>query len=133
MEKEDISAIDYKESSSPHPTETQDLPTPRAIKGLSDGQVRWLSEVSPKEADRIYHKVDKRLVPMLALLYLIAHLDRVSSGRESHVSCFFLQAKRAITLIFIVCRQTSATRKSSKLPWYTYVMYVYKAANTLLK
>lgn len=93
MEKEDISAIDYKESSSPHPTETQDPPRPRAIKGLSDGQVRWLSEVSPKEADRIYHKVDKRLVPMLALLYLIAHLDRVSNERESHASCFFPSSK----------------------------------------
>lgn len=116
MEKEDISAIDYKESSSPHPTETQDPPRPRAIKGLSDGQVRWLSEVSPKEANRIYHKVDKRLVPMLALLYLIAHLDRVSNERESHVSHFFFFRQSEQSLIFIVCRQTSATRKSSKLP-----------------
>jgi hypothetical protein len=46
--------------------------------GLSVEDAEWLTEVSPQEQRKIYHKVDRRLVPMLALLYLIAHLDRAS-------------------------------------------------------
>ncbi|USW55778.1 Putative major facilitator superfamily, MFS transporter superfamily [Septoria linicola] len=49
-------------------------------KGLTDEERQWLSNIDPKEANRIYHKVDRRLVPMLALLYLIAHLDRANIG-----------------------------------------------------
>ena len=44
--------------------------------GLSDEDAEWLAGVSPQDQRKIYHKVDRRLVPMLALLYLIAHLDR---------------------------------------------------------
>jgi hypothetical protein len=46
--------------------------------GLSAEDTEWLAEVSPQDQRKIYHKVDLRLVPMLALLYLIAHLDRAS-------------------------------------------------------
>jgi hypothetical protein len=45
---------------------------------LSTEDAEWLAEVSPQEQGKIYHKIDRRLVPMLALLYLIAHLDRAS-------------------------------------------------------
>lgn len=40
----------------------------------------WLASLDIKEQNRIFHKVDVRLVPMLALLYLIAHLDRANIG-----------------------------------------------------
>lgn len=46
---------------------------------LSDEDREWLASVDAKTQRRIYHKVDVRLVPMLAILYLIAHLDRASA------------------------------------------------------
>ena len=45
---------------------------------LSAEESEWLASIPTEEQRRIYHKVDIRLVPMLALLYLIAHLDRAS-------------------------------------------------------
>jgi len=48
--------------------------------GLNAEDAEWLDNVPVEEQRRIYNKVDKRLVPMLALLYLIAHLDRANIG-----------------------------------------------------
>ena len=53
---------------------------PKIKGGLSADDRVWLANIEPKEQNRIYHKVDKRVVPMLALLYLIAHLDRANIG-----------------------------------------------------
>lgn len=53
--------------------------TVRPIPGLSQEDSDWLRDFPEKEKSRTFHKVDKRLVPMLALLYLIAHLDRAST------------------------------------------------------
>jgi hypothetical protein len=39
--------------------------------GMTAEDVEWMNSVPPREQARIYHKVDRRLVPMLALLYLI--------------------------------------------------------------
>lgn len=39
--------------------------------GMTAEDVEWLNSITPRERARIYHKVDRRLVPMLALLYLI--------------------------------------------------------------
>ena len=44
--------------------------------GLTEEDADWLAEVPAEEQRRIFHKVDIRLVPMLALFYLLAHLDR---------------------------------------------------------
>lgn len=52
----------------------------RPTKGITDEERQWLASIDTREQDRIYHKVDRRLVPMLALLYLIAHLDRANIG-----------------------------------------------------
>lgn len=55
--------------------------TAQAIKpGLSAEDSEWLASIPLKEQNRIFRKVDKRLVPMLALLYLISHLDRANIG-----------------------------------------------------
>lgn len=62
--------------------------------GLSEEDADWLADVSPEEQRRIFHKVDIRLVPMLALLYLIAHLDRASEYYMTYVA-------KACTLIVI--------------------------------
>lgn len=48
--------------------------------GLSHEDAEFLTNLTPKEQNKIYHKVDRRVVPMLALLYLIAHLDRANIG-----------------------------------------------------
>lgn len=57
--------------------------------GLSAEDAEWLAEVPPQDQRKIYHKVDRRLVPMLALLYLIAHLDRASKFNLC-LKCFVL-------------------------------------------
>lgn len=48
--------------------------------GLSHEDTDFLLSLTAKEQNKIYHKVDRRVVPMLALLYLIAHLDRANIG-----------------------------------------------------
>lgn len=42
--------------------------------GLTAEDVEFLNSIPEREQARIYHKVDRRLVPMLALLYLIGML-----------------------------------------------------------
>ena len=44
--------------------------------GLSQEDAQFLHDISKSEQDKIFHKVDWRLCPMLAVLYLISHLDR---------------------------------------------------------
>jgi len=44
--------------------------------GLSPEDAQFMHDISPSEQDKIFHKVDWRLCPMLAILYLISHLDR---------------------------------------------------------
>ena len=36
--------------------------------GMTAEDAEWLASIPPQEQARIYHKVDRRLVPMLALL-----------------------------------------------------------------
>lgn len=48
--------------------------------GLTADDAQFLHDMPLEEQSRIYHKVDVRLVPMLALLYLVAHLDRANIG-----------------------------------------------------
>lgn len=55
-------------------------PTYQVKPGMTAEDAEWLANIPPKEQARIFHKVDIRLVPMLALLYLIAHLDRANIG-----------------------------------------------------
>lgn len=44
--------------------------------GLSIEDAQFLHDMPKEEEDKIFHKVDWRLCPMLAVLYLISHLDR---------------------------------------------------------
>ncbi|KXT09413.1 hypothetical protein AC579_8437 [Pseudocercospora musae] len=70
VKKEAVEAIDHIEVG----------PGAKYKPGLTEDERNWLNNIDLKEASRIYHKVDLRLVPMLALLYLIAHLDRANIG-----------------------------------------------------
>lgn len=49
--------------------------------GLSEEDASFLVSFSAKEERAIFRKVDWRVVPMLATLYLISHLDRANIGR----------------------------------------------------
>lgn len=44
--------------------------------GLSEEDAVFLHDMPKSEQSKIFHKVDWRLCPMLAVLYLISHLDR---------------------------------------------------------
>jgi hypothetical protein len=78
--------------------------------GLSQEDAEYLANMSEKEQSRIFHKVDIRLVPMLMILYLISHLDRLVPPPQNP---FLTQSK---------CQhhpeQTSAMQRSkvSRLP-----------------
>ena len=44
--------------------------------GLSQEDAEFLYAIDKTEQNKIFRKVDWRLCPMLAVLYLISHLDR---------------------------------------------------------
>lgn len=44
--------------------------------GLSQEDAQFLHDISKTDQNKIFRKVDWRLCPMLAVLYLISHLDR---------------------------------------------------------
>jgi hypothetical protein len=48
--------------------------------GLTQEDAEFLHSIDPAEQKKIFHKVDWRLCPMLAVLYLISHLDRANIG-----------------------------------------------------
>ena len=51
--------------------------------GLSQEDAEFLYSVDKAEQKKIFHKVDWRLCPMLAILYLISHLNRANIGLET--------------------------------------------------
>ncbi|EGX90923.1 MFS transporter, putative [Cordyceps militaris CM01] len=50
------------------------------VLGLSDEEADFYNSVTPEMRQKIIRKVDVRLVPMLAILYLMSHLDRANIG-----------------------------------------------------
>ena len=48
--------------------------------GLSREDAEFLYSIDQAESKRIFHKVDWRLCPILAVLYLVSHLDRANIG-----------------------------------------------------
>lgn len=81
LEKPGATTIEDRDHDDAISIEKEVQATAQAIKpGLSVEDSEWLDNVPIKEQRRIFHKVDKRLVPCLALLYLIAHLDRANIG-----------------------------------------------------
>ncbi|KAL8310287.1 hypothetical protein RB597_010216 [Gaeumannomyces tritici] len=50
------------------------------VLGLTDEDAEFYASYTPEQRKRVIRKVDKRLVPMLAILYLISHLDRANIG-----------------------------------------------------
>jgi hypothetical protein len=56
--------------------------------GLTQEDAQFLHDIPEKEQRKIFHKVDVRLCPMLMILYLISHLDRLAPGiHPLSISC----------------------------------------------
>lgn len=70
-EKRDTAMIEDRDRDSVS-LDKEALTTVHHIKpGMTAEDVDFLNNMPAREQARIYHKVDRRLVPMLALLYLI--------------------------------------------------------------
>lgn len=50
------------------------------VLGLTDDDAAFYNNFGQERRKRVVQKVDRRLVPMLALLYLVSHLDRANIG-----------------------------------------------------
>jgi hypothetical protein len=50
------------------------------VLGLTDNDADFYNGFSEERRRHVVHKVDRRLVPILAILYLISHLDRANIG-----------------------------------------------------
>jgi hypothetical protein len=50
------------------------------VLGLSDDDAEFYNNYTPEQRARTKRKIDIRLTPMLAMLYLISHLDRSNIG-----------------------------------------------------
>lgn len=81
LQRSDSDSLTEKEKAAEIIEHIEEDSKQRTAKGITDEERQWLNSIDPKEQNRIYHKVDRRLVPMLALLYLIAHLDRANIGQ----------------------------------------------------
>ena len=97
--------------------------------GLSADDAQFLASVPTKEQDRIFRKVDWHLVPYLAILYLIAHLDRANignakiSGLEESLNMTDVDYNIAVGVFFIpyvLCEVPSNyfLSKFSRPSWY---------------
>ncbi len=67
------------------PIDSEKAPAVHAIDnfrvlGLTDEDAEFYNGFSQERRKRILRKVDRRLVPMLAILYLVSHLDRANIG-----------------------------------------------------
>ncbi|TID00372.1 putative transporter [Colletotrichum higginsianum] len=83
MEKPEIDFVDDREADDR--SDAEKGPVVRTIDnirvlGLSEDDAQFYANFTPEQRKRTTRKVDVRLVPMLAVLYLISHLDRANIG-----------------------------------------------------
>ncbi|PTB61871.1 MFS general substrate transporter [Trichoderma citrinoviride] len=83
-EKPDIVLVDDREAAAAN-YDLEKSPQVRIIDnftvlGLSEEDARFYNSFTEKQRNHIIKKVDLRLVPMLAILYLISQLDRANIG-----------------------------------------------------
>ncbi|KAM0227345.1 hypothetical protein ACHAP5_012198 [Fusarium lateritium] len=84
MEKPDVVMVDDLDVKNPS-SDNEKAPQARTIDnirvlGLTDDDVEFYDNFTPEQRKTVIKKVDRRLVPMLAILYLISHLDRANIG-----------------------------------------------------
>ncbi|KAL6922937.1 hypothetical protein FSST1_000211 [Fusarium sambucinum] len=84
MEKPDVVMIDDLDAKNAN-SDNEKAPQARTIDnirvlGLTDEDAEFYDNFTPEQRKTVIKKVDRRLVPMLAVLYLISHLDRANTG-----------------------------------------------------
>lgn len=72
----------HRKSYDPEPIKSE-------LRTVDGGFEQVYEEADPKEVQRVLRKVDYRLVPLLALLYLVAFVDR-SNSRCSRAHAWYL-------------------------------------------
>lgn len=81
IEKHDISYVDEK-SEFVHDTKPHQIVhiDNFQVLGLRPDDADFYTNYSEEKRKKVIRKVDVRLVPMLAVLYLISHIDRANIG-----------------------------------------------------
>ncbi|EAU30176.1 conserved hypothetical protein [Aspergillus terreus NIH2624] len=77
--KQDVETADLKPSHIEDASQAVEI-GPFRVVGLGADEVDFYSNFPEESRKRIFRKVDVRLVPMLAVLYLICHIDRANIG-----------------------------------------------------
>ncbi|KAJ5150085.1 hypothetical protein N7448_001663 [Penicillium atrosanguineum] len=79
--KSDIEIVDQSShiESLPKPSHVTEIGTFRVV-GLTPDDADFYTNFPKEKRKRVFRKVDVRLVPMLAVLYLISHIDRANIG-----------------------------------------------------
>ncbi|KAF4468799.1 inner membrane transport yfaV [Fusarium albosuccineum] len=71
--------LDVKHGDAEKATQVREIDNMRVL-GLTDEDADFYNNTTPEQRKTIIKKIDRRLVPMLAVLYLISHLDRANIG-----------------------------------------------------
>ncbi|OOQ81870.1 MFS transporter [Penicillium brasilianum] len=81
IRKEDVEVVDQPAhvENLPKPSHVTEIDTFRVV-GLTVDDEQFYNSFSEERRKKVFRKVDVRLVPMLALLYLICHIDRANIG-----------------------------------------------------
>jgi hypothetical protein len=81
IRKDDVEIADQPShlETLPKPSHVTEIDTFRVV-GLTPDDEQFYIGFSEKRRKQVFRKVDVRLVPMLALLYLICHIDRANIG-----------------------------------------------------
>lgn len=75
--------------------------------GLNQEELDFYSSFTPEMRRRLNRKIDIRLIPMLALLYLVSNLDRANignakiEGMETDLSLTGVQYNTALAIFFV--------------------------------
>lgn len=79
ISKSDVEVGDQKPSHLENTTEAIEIGGFRVF-GLDPDDADFYNSYTEEQRKKVFRKVDVRLVPMLALLYLICHIDRANIG-----------------------------------------------------
>ncbi|KAI8301820.1 hypothetical protein K4K59_000814 [Colletotrichum sp. SAR11_240] len=82
LEKSEVEAVHHRPSGETHLEKVPEAIEigPYRVFGLSTEDADFYNNYPEDSRKKVFHKVDKRLIPMLALLYLICHIDRANIG-----------------------------------------------------
>lgn len=101
MEDKSDSSHDFKGQSEKEAEVAQTDDKPTAVLATDDPldndletRRRAVEAYTPEEASRIMKKIDYRLVPMLAFLYLLSFIDRGNSASNPHASGHLVSSPR---------------------------------------